>query len=277
MKRFGRKAIAAVAAASAILALSACAVGQKGGGAGGEDLLAKVKNSGKITVSMNIANEPWATRSSSGDTYEGFVIDLVDGFAKEMGVDVDYKPLEFSSLIPALENGRADMIVGNISRTAERGGTILFTEPIGKSEGVAIVRTGEYSTLDQINSAEVRITTEAGSVHEEAGVATFPDAQMAPVTSTANAIAALDANRADVFLSDATIAATLDPNKYDTLEEPIFVDSFAFGLRLSTDSATFKAAFDNYLQLLKLNGGYNDLHEKYFGVPWDPTFLEEGV
>ena len=154
---------------------------------------------------MNLGNEPWAYTDTDG-AYNGMAVDLISGFAEQIGVEVEYSPLEFSSMIPAIQSDKADIICTNLTRKASRATSVTFTEPVGGSYVVAVVRKDTLTSVEEINSSDITLTTESGTIHEDIAAENSPEATMSAVNQNADAIAALKAGRADVFLTDLTIA-----------------------------------------------------------------------
>ena len=240
------------------------------------DLLTKVTKD-KLVVTLNLENAPWCYKDPSTGKISGLAVELIQNFADKSGIKVEYMPLEFSSLIPAIESGKADIICTNLSRTIPRGMKVMYTEPIGGSPGVAVIYKGKFTTFDQINQPGVILTTEVGSVHEKAGAEVFPQAKMQAVNQNADAMAALKSGRADVFLTGMDVAEAMkqkDPD-IDYLDEFVFNDSFAFAVKLAPTSYTFVEAFNNYMRVIKVSGEYAKLYTKYFNAPWNPITVGE--
>lgn len=244
--------------------------------AGEKDLLTKVKEAGKIVVVMNVT-EPWNYNDPKTGEVTGIGAELIEGFAAKMGVEVEYQPLEFASLIPAIEAGKADIIVTNLTRTVERATSkVLYTDCVGSAQLVAIVEKGTFSSIDELNKDGITLTTEAATISEEVSPDVFPNAKMSPCNTNADAVAALKAGRADAFITDTDVAsAVLAANDdLEYINEPVFVDTYAFGVKLDASSYTFVSAFNTYLQLIKGDGTYNKLYNKYFGTDWQPNYTD---
>lgn len=267
----------------AVIALSGLTACQTTGGstAGSADMLSRIVSDGKFIATVNLANAPWASQDANGE-YVGLSIDLIKGFAAGIGVEVEIMPLEFASLIPAIESGKADIIITNLSRTIPRSTKVLYTEPVGGSPGVAVIMKGgkysEETTIADLNQPGVLLTTEVGTIHETIAAEKFPNATMSAVNQNSDAMAALKAGRAEVFLTGKDVAdamVAVDPN-VTYLNELVFADSFAFAVKLSSDSYTFVETFNNYLKLIKIDGTYGKLYEQYFNAPWVPSSIEVG-
>lgn len=255
--------------------LTACST-TTGSSSASTDLLTKITKD-KMVVTLNLENAPWSYKDPSTGKITGLAVELIQNFADKSGIKVEYMPLEFSSLIPAIDSGKADIICTNLSRTIPRGMKVMYTEPIGGSPGVAVVLKGKFTTFDQINQPGVILTTEVGSVHEKAGAEVFPKAKMQAVNQNADAMAALKSGRADVFLTGMDVAEAMkqkDPD-IDYLKEFVFNDSFAFAVKLAPTSYTFVEAFNNYMRVIKVSGDYSKLYTKYFNAPWNPITVGE--
>lgn len=245
-----------------------------------QDLLEKVMTSGKLTVAFEIGNEPWGYTDTASGEYTGFSIDLMTGFAEAIGVAIEWKPLEFSEMIPAVQSGKVDIIASNISRTAARAATVLFTEPVSYSNCVALVMSSSTLTsVNELNDPGVTITAPAGNLYEEMAYEMFPDATISALASTSDAVAALKAGRADVYLTDSNQAYRLmeGDDEIVRLPENLANDTVAYALNLDVGSYTLRDAFNTYLKVLKIDGTYNDLYNKYFDADWVPLTIEYGA
>lgn len=242
------------------------------GGSSGEDLLAKVRDAGKLVVCTNVT-EPWNYTDPETGEVTGMGVEIIEGFAEDMGVDVEYSTLEFASLIPAIEDGKADIIVTNLTRTVERATSkVLYTDCVGSAQIVAVVQKGTYSSIDELDQAGVVLTTEAGTISEEIAPDVFENAEMSACNTNADAIAALTSGRAEAFITDTNVASSVVSanENLEYIDETVYLDTYAFGVKLDASSYTFVEAFNTYLQLIKADGTYGEIYEKYFGVEWTP-------
>ena len=68
----------------------------------------EIKKKGKVVIGIQGDNAPWGFVNSSGKV-EGIDADIGNLYAKELGVAVEFLPLEVANRIPALTAGRADV------------------------------------------------------------------------------------------------------------------------------------------------------------------------
>jgi polar amino acid transport system substrate-binding protein len=116
---------------------AACGAGTTGGGDGGGggvssakggDLLAQVKERGKLTASTDPAYPPQSFQTPGGEL-KGFDIDVTQEIAKRLGVEVQYVTPSFDAITAGSWSGRWDISVGSITITPERQKALLFTPP----------------------------------------------------------------------------------------------------------------------------------------------------
>ncbi|MCE5236550.1 MAG: ABC transporter substrate-binding protein [Clostridiaceae bacterium] len=243
-----------------------------------EDVMAAIMRKGKVTAAISLGNEPWCWRDTDGQI-KGVAIDLIEGFAKSIDVEVEYVILEFSGLIPAIQAEKADIICTNLTRKPSRATSILYTEGVGSTYGVVIVRKGEFNAIEDLNNANVTLTTEVGSIYEEVGTSTFPNAKMSPTENNSDALAAVKAGRADAMVTDLGIAtaACAQDDTIEYLTPYIFTDTFGFAAKCSVSAVTFVECFNIYLRVIKSDGTYASIFEKYFDKQWVPTFMDAAI
>lgn len=131
----------------------------------GADALDDILDKGMIRVGV-AEFIPWTIKTKSGDLI-GFEIDVAKKIAKDMGVEPEFKLYAWGEIIPALRRGEIDVIAGGMAITPGRALQINFSRPLAKS-GVGLATntamTREIQTLEQLNDAQIVITTVAGTL-----------------------------------------------------------------------------------------------------------------
>lgn len=97
----------------------------------------------QITVAT-VTREPFSFESD--ETQSGFSVELMNEAASRIGRDVDWLRLDsFGDMLAAVQDGRADAAIANISITAERERVMDFSQPMFES-GIQVLLTPETST-----------------------------------------------------------------------------------------------------------------------------------
>jgi polar amino acid transport system substrate-binding protein len=138
------------------LLLSACGSGTEtatpesgGGDAAGDgvcaktdaadDLLAKICDSGTLTVSTDPKYPPQSSFDKDKETYVGFDIDVATEIADRLGVDVAWEAPGWSIITAGQWNGRWDLSVGSMTPTNDRQKVLYFSQPYYYTPAVVVV------------------------------------------------------------------------------------------------------------------------------------------
>ncbi|MCX3286244.1 glutamate ABC transporter substrate-binding protein [Streptomyces sp. NEAU-H22] len=155
----------------------------------------------KLIVGVDQNSYRWGYRNpNSGKTaeLEGFDIDLVHRIAKDILGDPDavqFKAIPTDQRIPAIQDGRVDMVVRTMTINCDRIGDVAFSAPYFKTgQQVLAPKSSPVKGYDD-TLADRRICTAAGST----------------------AFAALEADQKDGKLPASTDISTTVPNQLDCL------------------------------------------------------------
>ena len=78
-----------------------------------DNKLQEVKQKGTLVVGMSCDYPPYefTTKQNGKTKYVGFEVDLAKKFAKDLGVKLVIKNMDFDSLLVALETGKVDCVI----------------------------------------------------------------------------------------------------------------------------------------------------------------------
>ena len=71
--------------------------------------------------------KPWVLHDQN--QLSGVAVDLTRAISKQIGVPIDYQPMIFADLIPAVDSGKIDLIATNMAITPEREQKVDFSRP----------------------------------------------------------------------------------------------------------------------------------------------------
>ncbi len=232
------------------------------------DALDRALARGTLIVATELATPPWNFKDSKTKKATGFVIEMMEMFAKELGVELEVKDSNWKDVMPALTDGSADMLPW-ISRTVSRSTEFRFSDPYVNLPAQVLVRKGEVTSLMQLNSSDAIIGAKTGSIWETVARRQLPKAKVKTAATGARNIAALQSGKVDAYVNDkvqiiAAIAA--DPGGLEIIPEPIAMDSLAAAGH--HDSPKLLHSFNVFLDLTKLDGRFAALLKKWLGFAW---------
>jgi len=198
--------------------------------------LKTVQDRGKLLVGTGATNPPWHFEDDSGKLV-GMDIDMAKHIAVGIfGIEEDPKGdddeyvrslIEFTvqepnQRIPNLLGDKVDVVVQFMTITVNRATQVEFTIPYYR-ESPTFLLPGDspYNTVAELQGHGLRIAVLQNVSVEEATKAVVPDATVDQYPSIADAIAAVDAGRADcaaVDLSSGWYFARTSPGKYKYTE-----------------------------------------------------------
>lgn len=230
--------------------------------------LSAITARGRLVVGMELKFWPFEYVNEQGAPV-GFDVDIARAIAKELGVELDIKDMEWTGLIPALQAGKIDLIISGITGTLERAKTITFTSPyfttglcalVSKTRAPGLVAVAALDDPDRI------IAVKTGTTADLVATKRFPKARINRFKDEAACAQEVVSGRADAFFYDQISIAKLHKQNPDTtsaLLTPFTYEPYCIAMQ--------KGDFDlwqwleMFLDLSKANGTLNDLRAKHFG------------
>lgn len=103
------------------------------------DTLSDIKSSGKITVGIDPTFPPYEYTDDKGEI-TGYSVAIMQSFAKDLGVKVEFQKTAFSGILPGLISGSFNAEGSSLNLTAERAKKVLFTVPYSKTVNGVLMR-----------------------------------------------------------------------------------------------------------------------------------------
>lgn len=115
--------------------------------------LAEIKEAGKIVIGTNSGYPPYEFYDTRDNKKElvGVDIDLGNMIGEELGVEVEWKDMDFDALIPQLMAGNIDIILAGMVDTPERAENVDFTQAYIDTYTVVVAHKDK---IDEVNSVE---------------------------------------------------------------------------------------------------------------------------
>ena len=210
--RASRKRIAAGAAALlAAVSLTACSVdaGSSNDAAGAEPSadfrnVAAIQESGSVKIGVFSDKSPFGYVDANGE-YAGYDIEYGNRLGQDLGVDVEYVPVEAASRVEFLDTNKVDIILANFTVTPERAEKVDYANPYMKVSLGAV--TPDNAPIDSVEGLEGKnVIVVKGTTAEAYLEKNHPDIKLTKFEQYTEATNALLDGRGDAWVTDNTEA-----------------------------------------------------------------------
>ena len=162
--------------------------------------LDEILSAKKIVVGIN-PNLPPLGRFDDKNQIEGFDVDVANKLAAMLGVDVSVVQVNSADRVPYLATGKADIVMGALTRTPDRAKVIDFSVPLQTEAISALTLAAKpYATMDDLNSADVHLVEVRGTTPVEFVKSHLPKAQVTLVDNYPDAVKSLFQGRGDAIV-----------------------------------------------------------------------------
>lgn len=169
----------------------------------------KIQKDGKLVVGMNAEFAPFEFHMNvdGEDQVVGLDISLAEQIAKDLGVELEIKEMEFDPLIQNLKAGQVDVVISALVPSEERKQQVDFSDVYFSDSNVALInanKASEYKSIDDLKDA--RICYQLGSYQEDVTKQVFGEDNLTVLDSTNTILLALKADQIDAFITSKTVA-----------------------------------------------------------------------
>lgn len=198
-----KKILTAAAAAIIGLTVSSAAIAQSA--------LNEILSSGVLKVGTTGDWNPMTVRDPATNSYKGFDIDIMNELAKDLGVEVEFVPTDWKTLVNGVVAGQYH-ITGSASISPARMKAAGFSESYISVEIMPFTAkemAGKFSGHDAINQPGVKVATTLGTTFEKLVREWYPNADIKVVEAPARGYQEVLAGRAEVFITSNIEGSTL--------------------------------------------------------------------
>jgi ABC-type amino acid transport substrate-binding protein len=181
-----------------------------------------LRKAGTLTVGMTLQFKPEMYLAAGKPA--GYDVVLVKALAKQMGVKLDIKNLDFNGLIPGLVSKRFDMVSVGLSATPERKKSVTFSRAYVPYAQILAARTSDTTpaTIAAWNDSAKTITSLQGSTAEQLVQKTFPSATSHSFPDQNAAFLEVSTGRADGIVVENYLLAQFNKSNGNKLKEVPF-------------------------------------------------------
>ena len=247
---------------------SSAPAGSSGSGDGGSTL-AKIKQSGTMTVGVRFSDPPYGYVPQGKSDPIGFSIDLSTEIGKRLGAKtMKWVEVTAQNRIPYLTSGKVDMIAASILIKPDRAKKVAFTIPAFKDLDRLLVEKGSpIKGTDDLAGKTVGVTQ--GAAQKDDVLTVAPQVNVREFQRWPLALTAMSQGQIDAVVATTGILLGLEQSANDAGKSVAIVgDGFSPGYIAPAvrkgDPALLKAV-NNALLDMEKDGTYAKIFSKWWG------------
>ena len=229
------------------------------------DALDDIKKSGKIRIAVDLGVPPYGMTDDKMQP-TGSDIETAKLLAADWGLQFEHVPTTGAARIPALQTGKADLVISTLSITPERAKVIDF------SKGYAVLRTviaapknialKSMADLDGKTVGTVRGTTHDTQLTKEGP----KGMKLVRYEDDATEAQAFLCGQVDIFSTAELLVAPIDKkNPARQVEVKFVLDTFKLAIGVKKDEKRLLEEVDKWIATNLKNGKLDAIYKKYHG------------
>jgi polar amino acid transport system substrate-binding protein len=232
----------------------------------------RILKNGELRVGTTATQPPMIATTKKGDII-GLDADIARLMADGLGVKVKFIKMSFSKLLPALRDGKVDIILSGMTMTSGRNTKVAFVGPYYVSGKGILAVAEKYAAIREakgLDAPEVTVAALKNSTSQKFAETLMPKAKLIATGSYDEAIDLLFNNKVDVLVADFPFCALtayrhrekgLAAGKSPLTFEPL-------GIAMPEDALLINWVH-NFMITLKGSGELEKLYKKWLdGGPW---------
>jgi cystine transport system substrate-binding protein len=231
------------------------------------DQYAAVKSRGTLNIGMEGTYPPFCYQDESG-ALVGFDVEIGRAVAERMGLKPQFLPSKWEGILAALETGRFDVVINQVTVTEARRKAYDFSEPYTYSGLQLIVRKDRLKDIKGPDDlAGKRVGVLLGTNHEQWLKDHTPKADIRTYEDDATRNQELLVGRIDAVLNDRLILGAVTRvygGQLVAAGGPLSQEREAIAVRKG--SPELVAAINGALASLAADGTLKRISEKWFSV-----------
>ena len=238
------------------------------GNASGTDRLSEIKNRGVLLVGATGDYRPMSYREPDTGEYWGFDADLAEDLADSLGVDLQFVPTSWPTLMDDTLAGKFDLAACGITITDARKEQALMSEGYLVNGKTIICRSedaAKYTDLESINKPEVRVMVNPGGLNEKFARENLPDVTLIVHDVNQDIPGLIAEGAADIMITEI-MEAGYYVGQDERLAAPLINEPFThgeLGVLMPKGSEDLLEYVNAFLEEEKRSGRLDDLADEY--------------
>ncbi|SIS77679.1 transporter substrate-binding domain-containing protein [Salimicrobium salexigens] len=204
------------------------------------------------------------------DKLTGYDVEVLREIGKRLDIDISFEEIGVDGMLPALKNGRVDMVANDFEITEERKRDFAFSEPYKYSFTSIIVREDDLSGIETLEDVSGKVhgggaTTTHSQLAEELG------AELKTYNNVTNDVYLRDVEngRTDFIINDyylQKLATEALPDINVKIHPDIKFNEAKIAVVLPQDADELKKKVDEAITEMREDGTLKELSEEFYNA-----------
>lgn len=235
----------------------------------GSPVLSRIQKSGKLVLGTSGSMPLMSEKTMTGEVI-GYDIDLAKALAESMGVELVTKVIAFDQLIPALESGKVDIVLSNMTMTVDRNMRVAFAGPYFISGKCLITKEQDMAKADNpedLKDSDPTMAVVKGTTSENFVKELLPQLKRLPVADADEGTDMVASGKAKAMLTDFPICLSVMKRYPDSGFQSVvsLLTYEPIGIALPANDPLFANLAENFLVRAESVGVMTALTLKWFG------------
>lgn len=232
-------------------------------------VLSRIQKSGKLVLGTSGTMPLMSEKTMTGEVI-GYDIDMANALAESMGVKLVTKVLPFNELIPALEQGKVDIVLSNMTMTVDRNMRVAFAGPYFTSGKCLITKEEAMAKADDpadLKDADMTMAVVKGTTSENFVKELLPQLKRIAVTDADEGTDLVASGKAKAMLTDFPICLSVMKRYPDSGFQSVvsLLTYEPIGIALPANDPLFINLAENFIVRAESVGVTTALTLKWFG------------
>lgn len=214
MKKHLVKMISIALMASLSITIFGCAP------ANSSNKVSEIKKAGVITVGTSGDYPPYEFHGqvNGKDEIVGFDIEIAKQLAKDLGVKLVIKDMQFGALLASLNTNKVDFVISGMTPTPERAASVDFSKIYYTAVQTIVIRVKDKDSIKSLDDLKGKnISVQKGSIQEGIAKEQLPNSKAIALPKISDEVLELKNNKVEALIVEAPVAKAYVSNNKDLM------------------------------------------------------------
>lgn len=239
------------------------------------DALDDIRKSGKIRIAVDLGVPPYGMTDDKLQP-AGSDIETAKALAKDWGLEFEHVSTTGAARIPALQTGKADLVISTLSVTPERAKVIDFSKAYAAIR--TVIAAPKSLALKSLADLEGKtVGTVRGTTHDTQLTKEGPKGmKLVRYEDDATEAQAFLSGQADIFSTGENLVPQIDKkNPARQIEVKFVLSTFMLAVGVKKDETRLLAEVDKWVAANLKNGVLDAIYRKHHGIGLPDVVLNQ--